>query len=255
MIVGLFLLAIVLFLSVVTHRQTRLEKKLLKNIPIADWITITILPLFVLLAGWMFITSIVARPSAAITPFEDLDLIGMTVFFIIFGFIGVTLHFTSKVLWRYIPKREARTAYKINEMFHNRISHYVIYVSASLAVFLLTILEINHPVASGMSQSTMLTVIFAGILSGWSYGRSIFYVNQWFGGYNRPFFILIFIFAFLQKEIFAGFKLSFENYPLSLMVMLNWLTFLGVFIIRQLLIFTRLNNKHKLRYIMKIFSV
>ncbi len=130
MTAGLILVALVSLVGVLIHRRSRFEQRVFKNIPLIDWLYITIFPTL-MFAGWIImIKSIVNRPSINIIPIDDFDFVIIMIIFVLYAFIGNGLHFSSKVIWRYLPHTDRhKLVYKVNEMFHNKLSHYTIYVT------------------------------------------------------------------------------------------------------------------------------
>ncbi len=255
MLAGILLLVFVSLLGILSHRQSRLEKKVLKNIPLNDWILILGVPagLFI---GWYILTgNILDRDKIPFIPIDDFDILAVLTLFMIYVAIGLGVHFTAKVLWRYLSADSRSVAYKINEMFHDKFSHYLVYFNGFFAIFMLCVLEINHPLNSPMFSSNVLFIILAGIICGYSLCKMILYANEWFGGYNKPLVFLVFILLGLILNISRVLKLNNSFYPVKLFITAVFASFLASFALRQVLIFTRLGNKRRLRFLAKILSV
>ena len=255
MTAGLILLALVSLLGVLVHRRSRFEQRIFKNVPLIDWFYITVFPTF-MFAGWvLIIKSIVNRPGINLIPIDDFDFLMIMVLFILYAFVGNGLHFSSKIIWRYLPHGDHhKLVYKVNEMFHNKLSHYTVYVTLFLTSFVGAIMELNHPVVSSSAFLVFWLITIMGVVVGFSIAKSIYYTNQWFGGYNRPLSVLVLILLICLVSIYKVLQVSIVLYPLASFITVTYLAFLTSFILRQFMIFTRLSHKHRLRFLAKIFS-
>src|SRR3989338_5440520 len=102
MLTGLLVIAIVGLLGVLTHRRSRFEERVLKHVPLSEWIIVLIVPVFMYLGWAVVVNNIIDRPRVRIIPFDDFNIIAVTVLFMLYGFVGNSMHFTGKVLWRYL---------------------------------------------------------------------------------------------------------------------------------------------------------
>lgn len=254
MVTGILIIALVALLGVLSHRRSRLENKIYKNVPLTEWLVVFIFPLALYL-GWFFtVKSILARPQFFYLPFDDIDLLAITMLFMIFGFMGNAIHFTGKILWRYLRENNRSMAFKVNEMFHGRLSHYLVFMNGIFIVFFLSVLEINHPFVYGLSAFASSLLILTGIIAGLSMRRMIFYTNEWFGGYNKPIFFVGSGLLAVLISLFRSYKLSLSLYPVSIFIISLLSSGMATFILRQFFIFTRLNNRRRLRFLSKILS-
>lgn len=254
MLTGILIIAIVALLGSLSHRRSRLENKIYKNVPLTEWLTLLIFPLF-LYFGWvMEVKNILHRPYNSILPFDDVDLLSVTILCLIYGFVGNAMHFTSKILWRYLEKDRHSMSYKVNEMFHGRLSHYLTFLNTGFIIFLMSLLEINHPQNLPENSRILFLIILSGIIFGISASRTIFYTNEWFGGYHKPLFFVGSALVFVLSLIFKSFRLKFSLYPVGLFVVTFYMSIIITFLARQMFIFTRLGNKRKLRFVAKILS-
>jgi len=255
MLTGILIIVAIGLLAVLSHRRSRLENKIYNNVPLNDWLTVLILPIMFYL-GWFFIVkNILERSYIPRLPFEDFDILAITTLFMVYGFVGNSIHFTGKILWKYLKESKHSMAYKVNEMFHGKLSHYLVYLNMVFIMFLLAILELNHPLPLNISRINFIVIILAGIVFGLSGRRAVFYTNEWFGGYNKP---LFFLSAFLLSILFVlhkTYKLSYFSYPVNLFAISMGISFIATFVVRQFFIFARLGNKRKLRFLAKILSV
>jgi hypothetical protein len=254
MLTGILIFAIIALLGVLSHRRSRLEERVYKNVPISDWITIFIFPIF-FYTGWVFmVRNIISRQSVEILPLDDIDIIVLTCLFMVYGFVGNSIHFTGKILWRYL-KDHRSMAYKVNEMFHGKFSHYLVDISSSFIIFMLTILEINHPLNFPFNLSYQTIIILLGLILGLSMRRYVFFTNEWFGGYNKPIFFIVASLLVVLIGLFKVCKLAISLYPVSLFVISGLCSFVAAFIIRQIFIFSKLDEKRKLRFLAKLLSI
>jgi hypothetical protein len=254
MLTGVIIIALVSLLAVFSHRRTRFEKRIYKNVPLSDWILILVVPILIYIGWVMVVENILSRPNFPIFPMGDFDILAITILFMVYGFVGNALHFISKVLWRYLRKQKNSMAYRINEMFHGRLSHYLAYLNGTFILFLLMILEINHPLPEAISLGVKIVIVMAGIMIGYSCVRAIFLTNQWFGGDNKPIFFLVLGLSWVEISIIKLFNLDFDYYPISWLVTVGFMATVVTFLVRQFLIFSRLNSKRRLRYLSRIFS-
>ncbi len=255
MTAGLIIIAIIGLLAVLSHRRTRFEQKVFRHVPVNEWLTLIVFPLLMFIGWALVVKNIILRPSINLISIDDFDFTIVMMIFMMYAFVGNSLHFTSKIIWRYLPEKDNhKMVYRVNEMFHGRLSHYLVYVTISIVLLLMAIIELNHPVIARISDWLGLFLLIVGVVFGFSSAKAIFYTNQWFGGYNKPLSIFASIALIILVAIFKTFQISFYYYPVSFFILVINVSFLGSFFMRQFLIFTRLNNKHKLRFLQKIFS-
>ncbi len=255
MIIGIILVAFTALTAVLLHRRSRFEKKIYKDVPIVEWINVLIVPLLFYFGWGLMVRNILSRPTINKFPIEDFELIVISVLFIIYGFIGNAIHFTGKILWRYLWPKKYSMAYKVNEMFHGRLSHYLVFLNGLFIAFLLPFMEINHPLQYEIDSLTFNIIIVSGIIMGISSSKGIFFSNQWFGGYKKPLFFISLILLIVLSQVIKLLKLTLLNYPLVTFIFVMFLSFISAFILRQFLIFTKLGNKRRLRFLAKMLSV
>lgn len=254
MLTGILIIAAVGLLAVLSHRRSRLENRIYKNVPLVEWLNVAVYPV-ALYIGWFFLVkNILSRPNIGVIPLEDFDILAITILFMIYGFMGSTIHFTGKILWRYLQGQRYSMAYKVNEMFHGRLSHYLVFLSMLFIGFLLPVLEINHPLLFSIPSLYLGLILLAGVIFGVSGVRGIFYSNEWFGGYNKPLFFVILLLFMILIVLAKSFKLNFPIYPVSLFIIVIYASAITSFMLRQFFIFARLGNRRKLRFLAKIFS-
>lgn len=255
MLTGILIIAIVGLLAVLSHRRSKLEDKIYKHVPVEDWLVVFVFPLAFYI-GWFFVVkNIVSRPTISVFPLDDIDILALTILFMIYGFVGNGIHFTGKILWRYLKASKNSMVYKINEMFHGKLSHYLVYLNGIFIFFLLAILEINHPISSGVTDIYLSITIILGVIFGFAVSKAIFYTNEWFGGYNKPLVIISLFIISMIVWLDKSYQINYSSYPVYLFVTSMSVSFVAAFIIRQLLIFMKLGNKRRLRFLAKMFSV
>lgn len=254
MLTGLLVIVALGVIAVLTHRNSRIEQVILKDIYLWEWLTILVLPMMFYIGWILIVKSILERPKLPIFPLDDFDVIAITILFLSYGSIGNALHFISKVMWRYISKAKKTMLYRINEMFHDKLSHYLIYLGAIFTLFLLPILEINHPIDGGLMPHYLAIIIVSGIVFGNFAGRGIISVNEWFGGYNKPLFFVIAVILGLVLSLYKSLHLSVKHYPVSIFIISMGGSYLSTFIFRQIVIYSKLNNKRKLKFLTKLFQ-
>lgn len=254
MLTGLLIIAIVGLLGVLTHRRSRFEERVLKHVPLTEWIVVLIAPLLIYIGWAVVVNNIIDRPRMRIIPFDDFNILAVTVLFMVYGFVGNSMHFTSKVLWRYLKNQKKSMAYRVNEMFHGRLSHYLTFLNTLFILFLLSIIEINHPVLGGVTKLYLAVAAICGIGFGIAGVKTIFYPAQWFGGYNKPLFFVYSVLFGIQFSLFKILRLSFFSYPVSAFVAYAFMTGIVAFITQQFGILSRLDAKRRIKYLVRIIS-
>lgn len=254
MLISIIITAVIGLIGIFLHRRTRLEEKVFKNIPLSEWLTVLIFPLCFYVCWVIFVRNIINRPLVPLIPMDDFDILAMMMFFLIYAFVGNAIHFTGKILWRYLRHDSTSMAYRTNEMFHGKLSHYIIYFDSLIALFLFPVLEVNHPLEDPLSEAYILAIIAAGIVFGVSSTKAIFYTNEWFGGYNKPLFFLTFTILTILVSFSKVLKLQYQYYPIKLFMTAVFGSIVAAFIVRQVLIYTRLNRRARLRFLVKILS-
>lgn len=255
MLTSIIITAILGLIGVTLHRRTRVENKLLKHIPVSEWLNVLIFPMGFYICWVIFVRNVIGRPMVPVVPMDDFDVLAVSVFFMVFAFVGNGLHFTGKILWRYLKDQPQSMAYKVNELFHGKISHYIIYCNSFIVFFLLSILEINHPLPAPLPSYSMNAIIAAGVIFGVSATKSIFYPNEWFGGLNKPLFIICLILFATLFSISKTLGLDSDMYPMKLFITWIYGSVVMTFIIRQVMIYTRLSNRKRLQFLARLLSV
>lgn len=256
MITGIFILAFITLFTVFTHRRSRFEEKIIKHVPLAEWITVLLLPVWVYIGWAIVVKNIIERETVLIFPFDDFEILAVSVFSMLYGFVGMSLHFSSKVLWRYLKNRQASMAYRVNEMFHGRLSHYVIYLNTLIVATLLPILEINHPVQGGdVTPSYLFLSSLGGVLFGIAGMKTVFYTHDWFGGYTKPMFANVSLFLFLLLFIFRFYNLNPAYYPVSVFILTAFIIMFGSFVFRIIFRLSRLHRRKRLQLIARMLRV
>lgn len=254
MLISIIITAVIGLIGIFLHRRTRLEEKVFKNIPLSEWLTVLIFPLCFYVCWVIFVRNIINRPLVPVIPMDDFDILAITIIFMVYAFVGNAIHFTGKILWRYLRHDTGSMVYRINEMFHGKLSHYIIYFDGLIVFSLLPILEINHPLPVSLSLNYTGAIVLAGIVFGVSATKAIFYTNEWFGGHNKPLFFLTFIVLSILVSISRTLELQYQYYPIKLFMTAVFGSIVAAFIVRQVLIYTRLNRRARLRFLVKILS-
>ena len=255
MFTGIIIIASIGLLGILSHRRTRLENRIYKNVPLTGWLNVLVFPVMLYLGWFSVVKNILARPVISYIPFDDFDILAITILFGVYAFTGNAIHFTGKILWRYLEHHKHTMAYHINEMFHGKLSHYLVYLNVIFCGALLSVLEINHPLIDRLPLMYLFVIIVAGIISGLSARRGIFYANEWFGGYNKPLFFVILGLQLILAALFKSLKLHLSFYPISVFIISIFVTVIIAFLARQIFIFARLGNKRRLRFLVKVLSV
>jgi len=254
MVLGLLIITLASMIAVASHRWTRLQEKIIKNVPFNLWLEFLVYPLMFYVSIYLMMRNVINRGSIDIIALEDIDIIFIMYFFLISVYIALTLHFASKVLWGYLKKNPNTMVYRINEMFHGKLSHYLAYMNSFFFTAMIPIIEMNHPLIYPLDGFLLDLVIVFAIIFGFSACKAVFYTNEWYGGYNRPLFIVALFLLTILIVTFRSFHLKYAYYPMSLFVHISFTGIIVTMIVRQAMIFTRLNNKQRLRFLTKMFS-
>ncbi len=255
MTVGLIIIALFGLIAVLTHRRTRFEERVFKNVPINDWFILAGYPAMLFIGWALLIRNIINRPSIGLLPIDDIDFLLVMLIFLVYAFVGNSVHFISKIVWRYlVTEHKNSMAYKVNEMFHGQLSHYLIYTTTLIVIFLISLLELNHPTLYPFSSGFRVVALITGIVFGYSCAKSIFYTNQWFGGYNKPLSFLAMFLLAVMLSFFILLDINIYYYPVSFFIITSFGSFIGAFILRQVVIFSRLSGKLKGRFIHRLLS-
>src|SRR3989344_6839426 len=137
MLTGILIISVVTFIAVISYRRPRLEQRVIKQIPVINWLFIFVFPIIFYFGLVLIVRSILERTRINLLDFDDAQIIGIGNIFTIYSMIGIGVHFVSKVLSRYIKKSKDPKVYQINEIFHGKLSHYVTFVCAYMVIFTL----------------------------------------------------------------------------------------------------------------------
>ena len=147
-------------------------------------------------------------------------------FFFPYFCAGTGAHFVSKVLYRYLKKDKDSEIYRVNEKFRGKLSHYFVFGGIVFIVFFIALLEINHPLSSPINQTYFIVISLFAIIAGiWGMKIISSFLNDYFGGYNKPIFIIVFILLCSLLYFFKTFKLIIFYYPVSLFIIFFYISF------------------------------
>lgn len=186
----------------------------------ADYLQIIylfVVPPILLISGFWLISSILQRPNIGVIPISDPFIILLLSFIGMIGSMGGGIHASSKcVSWHLEERRESR-AFKINEFFHCKLSHHLIYYSAMLVSLALVVAEINHPIPSPLPYLSEYLLGFLGFIFGLSIAASII----WSGYWESNLLLLSTVIATIAL-LFFKFSLNLHLLPLSIFL-IAWL--------------------------------
>ena len=255
MLTGILLISLVIFIAVVSYKRPRFEERVIKNIPLVNWLNILVFPLFFYYGLVLIVLNIVSRPRVSILDFEDISLLSVGIIFLIYGFVGLSVHFVGKVLWRYLKKNKRSKIYAVNEIFHGKLSHYITFVCAYMLIFITALLEINHPLGAKLPYLYTLAIIVCAITGGFSGAKTIFFTSGWFGGYNKPLFSITAVLLLVLINLYRGNGLKLAYYPINVFAMTLLFTIIWIFLVRQFLIYSKLSKRRRLQFLSRILSV
>lgn len=254
MLTGILIISLAIFISVVFYRRRRLEERVIKQIPIIDWLFMFVFPIIFYIGIVLIIKGMLFRYRVNILDFDEFFLIGVGAIFMIYGIVGVSVHFVSKVLSRYIRNDKNSKVYQINEIFHGKLSHYLTFACAYMVIFTVALLEINYPNPYKLTFSATLLMIATGVIAGFSAFKAIFWTNTWTGGYNKPFFIITLVFLIILRSIYKSNDLSIGYYPMNMFIFSSLLTVITIYVSRQILIYSKLTKKRRMRFLSRLLS-
>lgn len=252
---GIFLVALVAAIAVFFHRRGRLEEKVFKRVPLIEWLNIFFFPVLFYIGLFSIVRNIVSRPRLEVFPVSDFDIFSVMMFFFALAFVGDGIHFTGKILWRYLNKDKRDLAYKVNEMFHGRLSHYLIYINVIFLCFMLAIIEMNHPLSYAFQGMYIAGLIAAAVIMGISSSKTVFYTSQWFGGYNKPIFFLVISVTSLLIGFMKLYELDLRYYPVAIFIATLFLTIIAIYLIRLAMVVLSLNEKRRLRFLVRFLQI
>lgn len=255
MISGILLITIVGFIGIIAYRRPKLAEKVFKEVPLIDWLNILILPLVLYLGIVLVVEQILSRPKVEYLDYDNLRLLPLGALFLIYGFVGNSIHFVSKVLSRYIKPNKKDLVYRINELFHGKLSHYITYFCTLVVLFIIMILEINYPLEIKLGAGQEILIIISGVIFGVSCSKTIFYTNEWFGGHNKPLFVVVSLMTVITFVLFTSLKISFLNYPFAYFAAAVFTSIMVTFIFRQFLIFSKLGSKRRLKFLVRLLHI
>jgi hypothetical protein len=252
MTVAFITLILTIFFAVFVYRRPRFERKLLKKIPLVDWLNLLVLPAVVYFALVSIVKAIILRPRYSMLDFEDVSIISLLVCFLLLTFIGNTIHFCGKVLSRYIHINPQDIVYQVNEIFHDKLSHYMTFMGCLVTFFLIGILEINYPAQLMMRDNQYAALLSMGIIGGAAATKGVF---TWQGRNYRPISWLNFILLVTQITLFLSYDLSYRYYQYNTFLLSFMVTALAMFSSRTIMILTKLDAAHRMRYLAKLLSL
>ena len=251
MVVGFTLIIGFILISVFAYKQSKFEQKLIKHISVVDWMNLFLTPIAMYVGVVYLVKGIISRPYMNVLDIRDSTLVIVGLPFLIYAFVGLTVHFVSKVLWRNFKKQNMSMAYRVNEIFHGKLSHYLTTICGFLTLFMISLLELNHPLTEALDTNESRLMLLAGVLLGIPVARSVFYTSNWLGG-NRSLFIVACIFLTVILLVFQFLSIQLISYPISLFVLSSLVSFITLFILRRVYIQAHLGNRRRLRFLAHI---
>ncbi len=239
MILGMAIFLTIVCFGVLTHDKTRFESKVYKNIPLYDWMLITFFPVGCFVATAIFVRSIVLRQFYQVLPFQDFEILIVGTLVLIYASAGNSIHFTSKVLWRYLDPHKQKTAYEVNELFHGKFSHLLSFVGVLLIMFSMSLLEINHPLPLPIDQVRQWVVLLAGIFTGGFVtkmiinSRSDSNAKDFSWSVNRSVFLIGLTIGLLHIYIIYIYKLNLLLYPFNTYTVIFIISVILAFLVRK----------------------
>lgn len=252
MISGIILFAVFTLIAAFSYKRPRLEQRVIKNIPLIDWLNILFYPLLLYFALVLIILNILSRPVLEVLDFNDAQILAIGILVLIYGYVGNSIHFVGKVLSRYMKPKKHELIYQINEMFHGKLSHYMAFVSTLVVIFLIGLLEINHPDTSGFGKASLYLLIACGLAVGVSGSKAVFHASDWYGGYNKPLFLLSMSLLGILFGVSKYFHLKYALYPVNIFITSFYLSLSATFILKRTFRVYKLDRKGKLRFLIRL---
>lgn len=253
MISGILIVSIVAFVAIISYRRPRFEQRVIKEIPLIDWMNILVTPLLMYLGIVFIVGGILSRKYIEILDINDFYLLAIGVLFMTYTYIGNSIHFVSKVLSRYIPKNKQSAVFNINEVFHGKLSHYLSFVCALLSIFVISLLELNHPLTLPYSKTVLWLLILSGITTGASAGKAVFNTSNWFSGNRSLFYVSILLFTVLLA-LFIVHDLRITFYPFNLFIISALASLVVAFLVRRAFVMLKFHNKKGFQFLVKFLN-
>lgn len=184
---------------------------------------------------------IIARPQIANPIFPPNILFALFSVSVVVAAMGVAIHSTATSVYLSFKHRSEleEEAYQTNEIFHGSLSHNLLFIGTILAVFFLSVLEINHPASYGININYLISL---GILLGLIQAIGVLWSGRIDVGYSLG---SSFVCSLFLLSILRGIKTPLNLYPYAVIFMsalITLLIVLGIGII-VLMVFDRISKK------------
>jgi predicted acetyltransferase len=249
---GLILIAVALFIAVFVYRKPNLERKLLKQIPLTYWINLVVVPALLYLGLAIIVGSILSRERVEIMAQNDFFLLVTITFTMMGAYVGHAIHSVAKVLWHYLVFDKNHAAYKVNEFFHGKFSHYLIFTSSLLTLLGIALLEVNYPMAKPLNKAQMIVIISGAIIFGAS---SIKGFRKSKEDYYRKLTYVCTITFVIDAAVLKYFNISVQHYQFNTFLTAYLASITGIYALRPIIIKTRLDRYRKLRHLLNALSI
>lgn len=108
---------------------------------------------------------IIRRPEAINFPLPSNLMFILFAFSLILGAMGVAIHSTSTTVYEAFKRGKdlqsevEKKAYKINELYHQSLSHNLVYLGSLGGLLMLGLLELNHPRMESMANFNLTVAL------------------------------------------------------------------------------------------------
>jgi hypothetical protein len=249
---GIVLLSFAAFIGSFCYKKPFFERKIIKNIPLIHWINLMIIPIFFYLGLAVVVRNILVRDRVTIVDIDDFYLISVLLIFLIYTFVGMSLHFVGKVLSLYIKPDHDSLAYQVNSVFHKKFSHYLSFICSMITLFGIAIIEINYPAITSLNKFQGSALALSGALFGIA---GVHAIHNALENYYRTLTYFCFVLLFTLSYFVSLYQINIQYHPYIVFMISFYSSVISMFIARQLVISTRLHNRKKARIVNKFLHI
>jgi hypothetical protein len=253
MFTGIFLFVIALFIGIFSYQRPLIHKRSYKKIPLPYWLNMFVLPAIVICGIATIVASIMKNQRIELIGTNEYYLVSVIVIFVVYAFIGNSLHTVGKILSIYIPHDKSSALYQINRIFWDKLGHYLTFLCSICVLIGISFLEINYPSDISLTKTQLYFITIIGI----SFGVCTMRVLQLSSYqttakyYKNSIIVFSSLFA-LQLLIITKLNMNLRHYYFNLF-MLSFLASTNLaFMLRYILKITKLNRLAKNKYFKKL---
>jgi len=138
--------------------------------------------------------------------------------FMYFFVVGLGIHATSVLLLKHMKDLKRHKVWEVNEYFHNKFSHLMIFTSAALVFFSFALIELNYP-TSLLTKFEIQSLVVCGIVSGIILG-----IGSVEGSVPKSMGLLIYILSMILGATVIINKIDYHYFPYTIFVEIMFAT-------------------------------